>query len=76
MTRFRIFSRQYDEGKKCESCGWYTEMLYVVAKDKMEADKFFNEGFGLCSSCLLEMLMSDGYALCIETIETKENGHE
>jgi len=59
----RVFKRTLEEGVKC-GCGYETSVLFVLAKDKIQADTKFEMGKGLCANCLVDLIIEKNYEVC------------
>jgi len=54
------------EDVKCPACGWETTALYVVAKDRAEAEDMIKNGdAGMCGGCVAEMIANEGWDIVI-----------
>jgi len=63
MGAFYIFKKVLEEPVKCQ-CGYETSVVFVLAKDKIQADTKFEANKGLCANCLVDLIMEKSYVVC------------
>lgn len=57
---YQVYTIKKDD-MKCHGCNFHTNVLYVFAKSKKEAEKMYENGNGgICGECFSDMLTEDG----------------
>lgn len=56
------------EEEKCSGCNWESSVVYLMADSQEEANKLYKEyEGGLCSECIADMLVQEGYEITNKT---------
>lgn len=58
MKLFRVGPEEFQEDK-CGGCNYLASSWYLFANTQEEADKEYKESGGMCSDCVVEMMVDD-----------------
>jgi len=62
--RLYLVERDDDGNARCNGCGWRVSNIYLMADSREQAEKLHKElEGGLCSNCICELLMQEGYEI-------------
>jgi hypothetical protein len=60
-----VFKFSLEEPFKCR-CGYESYVGFAIANDKIQAEEMAKIGRLYCANCIVDLIMSKGYKLCLE----------
>lgn len=78
MDRLRMYEFPAGDGlEECGGCNYETPYMYVLAKDKPEAEYLLREGLaGLCAECMCKLLTDQKFLIFSNTFSDEISEEE